>query len=99
MQIVAALESRGHRRLRADMGSGPHFHQIEIGADEHIAWGGHEQRTEATIARDLLQVRLRAGYPSGDGAGDPIVRVNATSDRRNPRRQSDVERGQRLIDD
>ena len=38
------------------MGSGAHFHQGEVGADEHLAGSGHEQRPEAGIARDLLQV-------------------------------------------
>ena len=91
MQIVTALEGCGHRRLRAEIWAAARISiRLKSAPIRTLPGAGTNSARKRAIARDLLQVRLRAGYPSGDCAGDPIVRVNAAGDRRNPRRQSDV---------
>ena len=56
MKVEPLLKHLGHRRVAGDVRGGAQLHRGIVGDDEDVARLGNEERTEAGVARNLLQV-------------------------------------------
>ena len=87
MKVEPLLERLRHCAIARNVRGGAQLHRAVIGDDQDVAGLGDEERAEARVAGDLLQIWTGAAGAARCGAGDPIVRVDAAGDRRDQRRQ------------
>ena len=71
VQIEPLLERLRHRAIARNVRGGAQLHGGVIGNDENVAGLGDEQRAEAWVARNLLQIRTGVSRPARSKKASP----------------------------
>ena len=77
MQILSGGDGLEHARIAGQFRRGTELDEGEVGFDEDATGGGADAGAVGGIAGDVLQIRSRAGHPSGLGPDLVVVGMDA----------------------